>query len=191
MSEGYSDRDCSLMARSLLAGIGSCNHSPEAQTVLVTEAKAALGRALMLPESNDKYTRLQHLTSIILNMIEHCPPIQQVRVMKQSLNTHVNNIARLMLRKGIFNDLARIPHYLDMSNPHFPATVNSALKPMEVLSKIVNQPITWGGNSSKKRPRHSDDNGTTHSGTTSIEATNAQVILLFILSINYIRIFII
>ena len=31
------DRECSTMARVLIAALASCNHSPDAQTVLVTE----------------------------------------------------------------------------------------------------------------------------------------------------------
>jgi E3 ubiquitin-protein ligase HUWE1 len=31
------DRECSAMARMLIAALASCNHSPDAQTVLVTE----------------------------------------------------------------------------------------------------------------------------------------------------------
>lgn len=179
MVEGMSDRDCSVMCRNLISGIASCNHAPDAQATLVAEVKAALIRALMLPESTEKHSKLQHITGIILNMIEQCPPVQQMRIFKQqSVNAQVNNIARLMLRKGLFNDLARVPHFLDMSSPSFPVTVNSALKPMECLSKIVNQPVTGNAGNllPKKRTRHNmEDNGGTHSGTTSTEATNAQV----------------
>ena len=176
--EGISDRDCSMICRNLISGIASCNHSPEAQATLVNEVKAALIRALIMPESADKHTRIQHITGIILNMIEQCPPVQQVRIINaQPINARVNNIARLMLRKGIFTDLSRVPHCLDMSSPNFPITINSMLKPMECLSKIVNQPITSNvtGNITKKRQRQNiDDTGNAHSGT-STEATNAQV----------------
>ena len=36
------DKDCPALARVLLASIAASNHSPEAQTTLVTEVKAAL-----------------------------------------------------------------------------------------------------------------------------------------------------
>lgn len=182
ITEGVSDRDCSMMCRNLISGIASCNHSPEAQTTLVSEVRAALVRALLLPESVEKHNQLQYITSIILSMIEQCPPVQQIRIFKtQTFNANVNNIARLMLRKGLFSDLARVPHCLDMSSPFFCGTINSALKPMECLSKIVNQPVTGNvAGNSKKRQRHNiDDNGPTHSGTTSTEATNAQVRIIY------------
>jgi hypothetical protein len=37
MNDNPVDRECSTMARMLIAALASCNHSPDAQTVLVTE----------------------------------------------------------------------------------------------------------------------------------------------------------
>lgn len=179
VTENLSDRDCSMMCRVLIAAISSCNHCPDAQSTLVNEVKSALFRALLMPESFEKHTQVQLITGIITTMIENCPPSNQLRVFKnQPLNGQINNIVKLMLRKGIFNDLARISHYMDLSSPNFPVTVNSSLKPMESLSRIVNQPITGnaGGRMCKKSHQTNiDDTGITQSGTTSTEATNAQV----------------
>lgn len=58
----------------------------------------------------------------------------------------MNNIVRIMLRKGILTDLARVSHYLDLSSPNMPASVNAALKPLETLSRIVNQPTAASNN---------------------------------------------
>jgi E3 ubiquitin-protein ligase HUWE1 len=41
------DRECSSMARMLIAALASCNHSPDAQTVLVTEVMISLTRKYM------------------------------------------------------------------------------------------------------------------------------------------------
>ena len=49
-----------------------------------------------------------------------------------------------MLKKGIINDLARVTHSLDLSSPNVAATVNAVLKPLETLSRIVNQPTGLG-----------------------------------------------
>ncbi|XP_025833004.1 E3 ubiquitin-protein ligase HUWE1-like [Agrilus planipennis] len=181
ITENSSDRDCSMMCRMLIAAIASCNHSPEAQITLVGEVKSALIRALMMQESIEKHTQVQLLTGIIWTVIENCPPANnQMRVHKaQSMSSgQMNNMVKLMLKKGIFNDLARVPHCLDLSSPNFPATVNSALKPMEALSRIVNQPVTGNASSNKSNKKSShnnlDDTGVTQSGTTSTEATNAQ-----------------
>lgn len=52
----------------------------------------------------------------------------------------MNIITRLLLRKGLVTDLARVPHSLDLSSPNMASTINSALKPLETLSRIVNHP---------------------------------------------------
>lgn len=178
INENLSDRDVSNMCRMLIAAIASCNHSADAQAALVSEVKAALIRALLLPESSDKHSQVQLICGIISTMIENCPPIQP-RIKNQPISGHMNNIVRLMLRKGIFNDLARVPHCLDLSSPNFPFTVNAALKPLEALSRIVNQPVNGTQTSKIKKTQQStlDDTGGTQSGTTSTEATNAQVSL--------------
>ena len=49
-------------------------------------------------------------------------------------------MVRTLLKKGLVVDLARIPHSLDLSSPSMASTVNAALKPLETLSRIVNQP---------------------------------------------------
>ncbi|KAJ3586121.1 hypothetical protein NHX12_012522 [Muraenolepis orangiensis] len=59
--------------------------------------------------------------------------------------------------KGLVNDLARVPHSLDLSSPNMANTVNAALKPLETLSRIVNQPSSlFGGKggSSKNKAEH-------------------------------------
>lgn len=174
INENLSDRDVSNMCRMMIAALASCNHSNEAQTALVSEVKAALIRALLMPESSDKHNQVQLICGIITTMIENCPPTHP-RTKNQPLSGQMNNIVRLMLRKGIVNDLARVSHCLDLSSPNFSFTINAALKPLEALTRIVNQPVTaTSSNKSKKSHQAVDDSGATQSGTTSTEATNAQ-----------------
>lgn len=177
-----SDPDCSMMARMLLAAIASCNHSPDAQSILVTELKNALQRALSMPESTEKHSQIQMLTGLICTMIENCPPTQQqpyrnMKIHSSNNSNIVNNIVQMMLRKGIMSDLAKVPHYLDLSSPNMAVTVNAALKPLETLSRIVNQPFTNNVPPKYVKPKghqNSVENPMNQSGTTSTEATNAQ-----------------
>lgn len=46
----------------------------------------------------------------------------------------------MMIRRGLFNDLAKITHYVDLSSPHTSFTANASLKPLESLSRTINQP---------------------------------------------------
>lgn len=52
----------------------------------------------------------------------------------------MNQVVRLLIRKNVIVDLTRISHSLDLSSPQMAATINAALKPLEVISRIVNQP---------------------------------------------------
>lgn len=171
-SENFSDSDCSTMCRMLLAAIASSNHSPEAQFTLVSEVKAALLRALLMPESTDKHSQVQLIAGIISIMIDNCPSSQN-RVKSQPATPQMNNIVRLMIRKSLFNDLAKVPHYLDLSSPNTPFTVNACLKSLEALSRIVNQPVPANVQKSKKSQQPADESAGTQSGT-STEGTNAQ-----------------
>ena len=63
----------------------------------------------------------------------------------------MNNMIRVMVHKGLVTDLARIPHSLDLSSPNMSATVNAALKPLELVTRFVPR------SSSKKKNTQSDD----------------------------------
>ena len=135
-SNSTDDSDTSSYARILLAVTAACNQSPDAQQLLVSEIKASLARALALPESSTKHSRLQSLFSLIQAMIESGPHTSQQSVIQP------NNTMKLLIKKGLISDLARVPHSLDLSSPNLVATINCVLKPLEKLSSIVNQPST-------------------------------------------------
>lgn len=139
-NDNVGDRDCPALSRVFIASIASCNHSPEAQLTLVSEVKSALQRALALPECSDKHVKVQALTCIISTMIESCPtPGQIPNQVFKGQQTLMNNIVKNLLKRGLVTDLARIPHSLDLSSPYMAATVNAALRPLETLSRSVNQ----------------------------------------------------
>ncbi|XP_072752701.1 E3 ubiquitin-protein ligase HUWE1 isoform X5 [Anoplolepis gracilipes] len=178
--ENSGDRTCSSMARMLIAAIASCNHSPEVQTTLVTEVKAALTRTLALPESSEKHAQLQLLIGLISTMIDSCPPNMSHTQLRASLRAHqynnVNYIVRIMLRKGIITDLAKIPHSLDLSSPNMAGTINAALKPLETLSRIINQPMPGAVNNKFTKPKNrtvQEEPIGEQTGTTTSEATHA------------------
>ncbi|RWS28597.1 E3 ubiquitin-protein ligase HUWE1-like protein, partial [Leptotrombidium deliense] len=141
------DKDCPALTRVLIAALSSCNHCPEAQTTLVNEVKSALHRALSLNESSEKHAKVQALMSIISTMIDSCPSINQSSQLNlpssvRNQSNGLNVMVKIMLRRGIVTDLARTTHSLDLSSPHMATTVNSVLKPLETLSRIINLPNT-------------------------------------------------
>ncbi|XP_014203791.1 E3 ubiquitin-protein ligase HUWE1 isoform X2 [Copidosoma floridanum] len=177
--ENASDRQCSSTARLLIAALASCNHSPEAQNTLVSEVKAALLRTLALPESSEKHAQLQLLIGLISTMIDSCPLTTHTTMrgsLKVNQYTNVNYVVRVMLKKGIITDLAKIPHSLDLSSPNMAATINAALKPLETLSRIINQPAAGPPNNRFPKPKTrntQEEPVGEQSGTTTSGATNA------------------
>ncbi len=143
-NQTFGDKDCPSLCRLLIVALASCNHCLDSQNALVHEVKQALSRAINLPESNDKHIKIQAFASIINTMIETCPPIQnqaqqQNGIRNQPPNTNlVNNMMKIMHKKGLINDLARVPLYMDLSCAKCIETLNTILKPLETMTKTLN-----------------------------------------------------
>lgn len=131
------DKEIANLIKTLIAAIASCNQHADAQTTLVSEVKSALGRALAWPESNVKHSKIQALTTLVSTMIESCPGshTQGALAAYKQQQYQMNNMVKIMLKRGIIQDLARVPHSLDLSSPNVAATVNAALKPLEILTR--------------------------------------------------------
>lgn len=152
------ESDCSTMGvRAVVATMAASNHCEDAQCALVTELKHALQRAMSLNECKNKHIRLCSLVSLVSLMKDTCPNVQMTTstapntpgaktasgTEKQpgtQTTSRANNIVKWFVKKRLLADLARIPHSLDMRSPYFTLTVNSALKPLEELSRLVNAP---------------------------------------------------
>ncbi|XP_074873486.1 E3 ubiquitin-protein ligase HUWE1 isoform X2 [Carettochelys insculpta] len=149
-SQNAEDKDTPALARLFLASLAAAGSGTDAQVALVNEVKAALGRALAMAESTEKHARLQAVMCIISTIMESCPSTSSFYSSATAKTQHngMNNIIRLFLKKGLVSDLARVPHSLDLSSPNMANTVNAALKPLETLSRIVNQPSSLFGSKS-------------------------------------------
>merc|ERR1712223_812829 len=177
------DKECSNLIKTLVAALASCNHFPEAQSTLVMEVKGALSRALSLQETVDKHAKIQALAGLICTMIESCPSTQsqqQALPLYRQLQYNMNNMVKVMLKKGIINDLARVTHSLDLSSPNVAATVNAVLKPLETLSRIVNQPTGLGpgaqrGGSKNKTGSGANATNGTDGDTEALESSNVNL----------------
>ena len=173
------DKECATLVKMLVAALASCNHAPEAQTSLVTEVKNALSRALSMTECSMKHTKVQALSGLISTMIEHCPTtVASNQAPFKSGQVNMNNIVKCLVKKNVITDLARVTHALDLSSPSMAVTVNAALKPLETLSRIVNQPS--GPLPTKPTPKHKPEESRAseanniNTNTTNSEATRAQ-----------------
>ncbi|XP_072285907.1 E3 ubiquitin-protein ligase HUWE1 isoform X4 [Pyxicephalus adspersus] len=164
-TQNAEDKDTPALARLFLASLAAAGSGTDAQVALVNEVKAALGRALAMAESTEKHARLQAVMCIISTIMESCPSTSSFYSSATTKTQHngMNNIIRLFLKKGLVSDLARVPHSLDLSSPNMANTVNAALKPLETLSRIVNQPSSLFGSkgASGKNKSEQDTHGST------------------------------
>lgn len=88
-----------------------------------------------------------------------------------------NNMMKILVKKGMLVDLARIAHSLDLSSPFLASTVNAALKPLETLSRSVNSPDKFVSMKKSGTDHHStapDQGGTTMQVVTEPAATNGS-----------------
>ena len=85
-----------------------------------------------------------------------------------------NNVMKLLLKKGLVNDLARVPHSLDLASPNFVATINCLLKPMEKLSGVVNQQSPSGPSSAVGKDRTTGGDLQTASGQGAASESESQ-----------------
>ncbi len=123
------------LAKSFIHCIAIANYKPEMINILVVEFKAAFIRALSLPESQSKHNRLRSLTGLLGLVTDY-----NVLVNRGPVNP--GQFARLLIRKGLISDLTRAVFQLDLTSSLLPLTLNSILKPLESLTKIVNQVST-------------------------------------------------
>ena len=123
----------SKVARAFLQCLAAIQYPPDAIIILVTEFKLAFSRALSLSESQLKHTRIRALTGLLSQVLDSQNSIPS--------RTPVNpsHFSRLLIRKGFISDLARATHSLSLNSSHLIGTVNNILKPLEVLTRIVNQ----------------------------------------------------
>ncbi|TRY66469.1 hypothetical protein DNTS_005364 [Danionella cerebrum] len=159
-TQNAEDKDTPALARLFLASLAAAGTGTDAQAALVNEVKAALSRALGMAEGTEKHARLQAVMCIISTIMESCPSTSSFYSTATAKTQHngMNNIIRLFLKKGLVNDLARVPHSLDLSSPNMANTVNAALKPLETLSRIVNQPSSlFGGKGASSKNKTEND----------------------------------
>ncbi|XP_064399727.1 E3 ubiquitin-protein ligase HUWE1-like isoform X3 [Halichondria panicea] len=123
------------LAKSFVHCIATANYKPEVINILVVEFKAALSRALCLPESLTKHNRIRSLTGLLGLVTDY-----NVLVTRGPVNP--GQFARLLIRKGIISDMTRALYHLDLTSSLLPLTLNGILKPLEALTRVVNQVAT-------------------------------------------------
>ena len=119
------------LAKTFLQCLATAHCCPDAISGLVTEFKMAFARALALQESHSKHSKVRALMGLLSQILEY------VTTSRGPVNP--SHFARLLIRKGFISDLTKAIHSLNLSSTFLPATINNILKPLEVLTRIVNQ----------------------------------------------------
>ena len=124
----------SKVARVFLQCLATIQYPLEAILILVTEFKLAFSRALALPESQLKHVRIRTLASLLSQILD-----SQNNTLHSRVPVNPSHFSRLLIRRGFISDLSRATHSLCLNSSHLVGTVNNILKPLEVLTRIVNQ----------------------------------------------------
>lgn len=125
----------SKVARTFFQCLSAIQYPLDAILILVTEFKLAFGRALALPESQLKHIRIRTLASLLSQIFD----AQNNTLQSSRVPINPSHFSRLLIRRGFISDLARATHSLSLNSPHLVGTINNILKPLEVLTRIVNQ----------------------------------------------------
>ena len=169
----------SKVARAFLQCLATIQYPLDAILVLVTEFKLAFNRALGLPETQLKHIRVRTLASLLSQILD-----AQNNSLHSRVPVNPSHFSRLLIRRGFISDLARATHSLDLNSVHLVGTINNILKPLEVLTRIVNQVAASqrksdaGGSSLAQTvtdaPAQSSSPGSVHQTTTTAPATGPQ-----------------
>lgn len=132
-TQGNSASQVAKLAKTFLQCLASTNLPTDALTVFVNEFRAAFARSLTLPESQFKHYRVRSLAGLLGQIVEPTTAAPSRSIVNPS------QFVRMLIRKGFISDLAKAVYNLDLSSPMLSTTINTLLKPLESLTKIVTQ----------------------------------------------------
>ncbi|KAH7639382.1 e3 ubiquitin-protein ligase huwe1-like protein [Dermatophagoides farinae] len=143
-AQHYGDKECATYSRALFTAIASVPFSHDIHQTLVIEIKNALNRAVFLPESYEKHAKIQALSPLITSIVEAQCTSSSLQnnhsYYRAPLLSASSPLIKLLIRKNLITDLAKVIQYLDLSSPMMITTVNSLLKTLDFLSKTLNTP---------------------------------------------------
>ena len=152
----------SKVARVFLQCLATIQYPLDAILVLVTEFKLAFNRALSLAETQLKHIRVRTLASLLSQILD-----AQNNSLHSRVPVNPSHFSRLLIRRGFISDLSRATHSLDLNSSHLVGTINNILKPLEVLTRIVNQVAS--------SQRKTDAGGSSLAQTTTTTTSASQI----------------
>ena len=131
--QGSSATQVAKLSKVFLQCLATAPLPTDALSLFVTEFRAAFTRSLSLVESQLKHHRIRAMASLLGQIVEP----QTSSSTRSTVNP--TQFVRMLIRKGFITDLAKAVHSLDLCSPLLTTTINSILKPLECLTKIVTQ----------------------------------------------------
>lgn len=132
-TQGNSASQVAKLAKTFLQCLASTDLPTDALTIFANEFRSAFSRSLVLPESQFKHYRVRALAGLLGQIVE-----PSGGTTSRSL-ANPSQFVRMLIRKGFITDLSKALYSLDLSSPMLALTVNTLLKPLESLTKIVTQ----------------------------------------------------
>ena len=149
-TQGTSASNVSKLAKAFLQCLATTTLPMDALMVFVNEFRAAFSRSLILPESQLKHFRIRAMAGLLAHIVDP----QAVNISPRAVNP--SQFVRMLIRKGVITDLSKAIHSLELGSPLLMVTMNSLLKPLESMTKIITQFMA----SQKKA-----ESGTSHSAS--------------------------
>ena len=132
-TQGSSASNVSKLAKAFLQCLATTALPMDALMVFVSEFRAAFSRSLVLPESQLKHFRIRAMAGLLSHIVDP----QAVNMSPRAVNP--SQFVRMLIRKGIITDLSKAIHALELGSPLLTVTMNSLLKPLESMTKIITQ----------------------------------------------------
>lgn len=132
-TQGSGATQVAKLAKVFLQCLATAPLPTDALSLFVTEFRSAFTRSLLLSESQLKHHRIRAMASLLGQIVEP----QAGSSARSTVNP--TQFVRVLIRKGFITDLAKAVHTLDLCSPLLTTTINSILKPLECLTKIVSQ----------------------------------------------------
>ncbi|CAJ0931067.1 unnamed protein product, partial [Mesorhabditis belari] len=141
--------------RTLVATISSCNFASKAMDTLVSEVKSVItDLAHKNYESQQLLSKVSELANLVVLMREACPTTSNKlpgnREQNQGSQNSTNTMVRLLYRKKICSELARVLALLPLGKKESVETVNNVLRTLDELARSINSLITLQPNSSDR-----------------------------------------
>lgn len=120
--------EVSMLSRVLISAMADSQVG--IQTKLADEIVNAIVRALLLKDTTEKHTRLQVLIGLL--------PI----IIDSPVLSYKNYMFETLIKKGVLTSLIKIAQCTDLSNQKTISTIQSILRPIDIMLRIAVSPVS-------------------------------------------------